>query len=304
MTPRTIRLIGFPSDLGAGRRGVDMGPSALRIAGISGALEALGYRVSDGGDVAVRGQEVQRIRNQRLKYLPEIARASRLLAAQVAQALREGAFPIVLGGDHSLGIGSVAGVSAWCREHGKRLGIVWIDAHADMNTPETTPSGNIHGMPLAVAMGFGSERLTSIEGFSPKVVPEHVALVGVRSVDPGERELIARLPMLVYPMPEIDKRGIHSVIEEVLDRFRRTVDHVHVSFDLDSVDPSLAPGVGTPVSGGLTFREAHLAMEILAESGMVGSLDVAEVNPILDVRNATAQFAVEIVASLLGKRIL
>jgi arginase len=299
-----VRLIGFPSDLGAGRRGVDMGPSALRIAGIAAVLESLGHRVSDDGDVPVRGQEVQRITNPKLKYLPEIVRASRMLAARVANALYDGAFPIVLGGDHSLGIGSVAGVSAYCREQGKRLGVIWIDAHADMNTPETTPSGNIHGMPLAVSMGFGSDRLVTIAGFTPKVAPEHVALVGIRSVDPGERELIATLPMLVYPMPEIDKRGIHTVIAEVLDRFRRTVDHVHVSFDLDSVDPSLAPGVGTPVSGGLTFREAHLAMEILAESGMVGSLDVAEVNPILDVRNATAIFATEIVASLLGKRIL
>jgi len=301
---KQVRLIGFPSDLGAGRRGVDMGPSALRIAGIAAAVEALGHRVSDDGDIPVRGQEVQRIVNPRLKYLPEIVRASRLLAGRVATALHEGAFPIVLGGDHSLGIGSVAGASSYCRDTGKRLGVIWIDAHADMNTPETTPSGNIHGMPLAVAMGFGTQRLVSIAGFGPKVAPEHVALIGVRSVDPGERDLIARLPMLTYPMPEVDKRGIHTVVEEVLDRFRRTVDHVHVSFDLDSVDPSLAPGVGTPVSGGLTFREAHLAMEILAESGMIGSLDVAEVNPILDVRNATALFAVEIVASLLGKRIL
>lgn len=301
---KQIRLIGFPCDLGAGRRGVDMGPSALRIAGIASLLEAVGHSVIDDGDVPVRGQEVQRIANPKLKYLPEIVRASRLLAARVANALHDGAFPIVLGGDHSLGIGSVAGVSAYCRERGKRLGVIWIDAHADMNTPETTPSGNIHGMPLAVSMGYGSQRLTTIAGFSPKVAPEHVALIGIRSVDPGERDLIAHLPMLVYPMPDIDKRGIHTVIEEVLARFRRTVDHVHVSFDLDSVDPSLAPGVGTPVSGGLTFREAHLAMEILAESGMVGSLDVAEVNPILDVRNATASFAAEIVASLLGKRIL
>ncbi|MCX7930300.1 MAG: arginase [Chlorobi bacterium] len=301
---KNVRLIGFPSDLGAGRRGVDMGPSALRIAGIAAMIASLGHRVSDDGDVPVRGQEVQRIINPKLKYLSEIVRASRMLAAHVANALYEGAFPIVLGGDHSLGIGSVAGVSAYCRERGKRVGVIWIDAHADMNTPETTPSGNIHGMPLAVAMGLGNHRLVSIAGFAPKVAPEHVALVGVRSVDPGERELIARLPMLVYPMPDIDKRGIHTVILDVLDHFRRTVDHVHVSFDLDSVDPSLAPGVGTPVSGGLTFREAHLAMEILAESGMVGSLDVAEVNPILDVRNATAVFASEIVASLLGKRIL
>jgi arginase len=301
---KQIRLIGFPSDLGAGRRGVDMGPSALRIAGIAAALETLGHQVIDDGDLPIRGQEVQRIVNPKLKYLPEIVRASRLLAARVATALHSGAFPIVLGGDHSLGIGSVAGASVYCRSVGKRLGVIWIDAHADMNTPETTPSGNIHGMPLAVSMGFGAERLVSIAGFAPKVAPEHVALIGVRSVDQGERELIARLPMLVYPMPEIDKRGIHTVVEEVLDRFRRTVDHVHVSFDLDSVDPSLAPGVGTPVSGGLTFREAHLTMEILADSQMVGSLDVAEVNPILDVRNATAQFAAEIVASLLGKRIL
>lgn len=299
-----MRLIGFPCDLGAGRRGVDMGPSALRIAGIASMLEALGHRVSDDGDIPVRGQEVQRIANPKLKYLPEIVRASRLLAARVANALADGAFPIVLGGDHSLGIGSVAGVSMHCRQQGKRLGLLWIDAHADMNTPETTPSGNIHGMPLAVAMGMGNYRLTNVGGFSPKVAPEHVALIGIRSVDPGERELIARLPMMVYAMPEIDKRGIHTIIEEVLERFRRTVDHVHVSFDLDSVDPSLAPGVGTPVSGGLTFREAHLAMEILADSQMVGSLDVAEVNPILDVRNTTAQFAAEIVASLLGKRIL
>lgn len=303
-TDKTVSLIGFPMDLGAGRRGVDMGPSALRIAEIEKKLEALGYDVVDDGDIQVKTREVQRITDKRLRYLPEIARACEKLGQRVKKSLDDKRFPIILGGDHSMSIGSIAGVAAHCREQGKRLGVLWIDAHADMNTPETSPSGNIHGMPLAVSMGLGSPKLTSLLGDFRKVEPHNVAIIGARSVDQGERDLIRDLSVQVYTMLDIDKEGIFHVIDKVLTYFSANVDYVHVSFDLDSVDPTIAKGVGTPVPGGLSYREAHLIMEMVAERGKMGSLEVAEVNPILDDRNQSAVFATDIICSCMGKRIL
>lgn len=303
-TDKTVSLIGFPMDLGAGRRGVDMGPSALRIAEIEKKLEALGYDVVDDGDIQVKTREVQRITDKRLRYLPEIARACEKLGQRVKKSLDDRRFPIILGGDHSMSIGSIAGVAAHCREQGKRLGVLWIDAHADMNTPETSPSGNIHGMPLAVSMGLGSPKLTSLLGDFRKVEPHNVAIIGARSVDQGERDLIRDLSVQVYTMLDIDKEGIFHVIDKVLTYFSANVDYVHVSFDLDSVDPTIAKGVGTPVPGGLSYREAHLIMEMVAERGKMGSLEVAEVNPILDDHNQSAVFATDIICSCMGKRIL
>ncbi len=301
---KSIRLIGFPMDLGAGRRGVDMGPSALRIAGMVHRIQALGYEVVDEGDIQVQTRELQDFADERLRYLPEISRASQQLADRTLEVLETGDFPLILGGDHSMSIGTLGGVGAYCRKAGKRLGVIWIDAHADMNVPATTPSGNIHGMPLAVSLGHGDEGLCSIGGAFPKVKPENVAVIAARSVDPGERELIKKLALPTYTMFEIDRDGIYKIITLVLDRMRSQVDHIHVSFDLDSVDPSVAKGVGTPVSGGLTFRETHLIMEAIAETGMLGSLEIAEVNPILDDMNNSAQFAVGCVTSCLGKRII
>jgi arginase len=299
-----VHIIGYPSDLGAGRRGVDMGPSALRIAGLTRKLETLGYAVTDEGDIPVHALEIEEEGDARLKFLGEIARASAILASRVEEALGKEHFPLIVGGDHSMSVGSVAGVAAHCRREGKRLGIVWIDAHADMNTPETTPSGNIHGMPLAVALGYGHEKLRAIGGDFVKVEPENTVIIGARDIDSGEAELIKRLNLAAYTMFDIDKRGVFPIIKEVVERLRPRVDHLHVSFDLDSVDPLVAPGVGTPVPGGLSFREAHFIMEYLAETQMVSSLDVTEVNPILDTRNSTAAFAVEVVGSCMGKRIL
>ncbi len=301
---RTVVLIGFPMDLGADRRGVDMGPSALRIAGIAERLRELGYRVSDRGDISIRTQEVQELYDPRLKYLPEIARACRELADSVEAILAEGHFPLLLGGDHSMSIGSIAGVARWCRRHGKRLGVLWIDAHGDLNTPETTPSGNIHGMPLAVALGYGAEELTHLAGSPPMVGVDETVLLGVRALDPGERELITRSGLRVYTMQDIDRRGIYAVAVEAVQYLRHRVEHLHVSFDVDVLDPSVARGVGTPVPGGLSYREAHLLMETIAELGGAQSLDVVEVNPILDDRNTSAIVAAEMVASLMGKRIL
>lgn len=300
----SVALVGFPMDLGSGRRGVDMGPSAVRIAGIADRLRELGYGVIDRGDIAIHTQEVQDIYNPRLKYLPEIARACRLLSEVTFQLLTEGHIPIALGGDHSMSIGSVAGIARWCRNYGRRLGVLWIDAHGDLNTPETTPSGNIHGMPLAVILGYGAPELTMLAGFSPMVELANVVLLGVRSLDPGERELIQATGLRVYTMQDIDRRGMYRVALEALEYLQQRADHLHISFDVDVLDPSIAPGVGTPVPGGLSYREAHLLMETIAEAGAIHSLDVVEVNPVLDNRNRSATVAAEMVASLMGKRIL
>jgi arginase len=299
-----IELIGVPMDLGANRRGVDMGPSALRIAGLQSKLEELGYQVSDQGDITVGNRETIAACNQKLKYADEIVRAAAELERLVHRALQRGHFPLSIGGDHSMALGSIAGVSAHCREKGIIPGIIWIDAHADMNVETTTPSGNIHGMPLAASMGMGNALLTQVGGHAPKVAAEHCALLALRSIDPQERQMIRSLQVTAYTMSDIDRHGIDVVIRTILDTLRKEVDFLHVSFDLDSVDPSVALGVGTPVRGGLTFREAHLVMETIAESGLMGSLDVAEVNPILDNGNRSAEFAAELVASSMGMRIL
>jgi arginase len=301
---KIVNIIGFPMDLGAGRRGVDMGPSALRIAGLKKKLEKLGYKVVDSGDIFVQIMEKQKITNPKLKYLNEILRTSKILAGKVEKVLEKGHFPLCIGGDHSLAIGSIAGISSYCKKNRLKFGVIWIDAHADMNTDETTPSGNIHGMPLSVALGIGYEKLVNINGFSPKVLPENCALIGIRSIDSLEKLNIKNSRPTVYTMTDIDKLGIHRVISRVLKQFREKVDHIHVSFDLDSVDPSVAPGVGTPVAGGLSYRETHLLMESIAECGCISSLEVTEVNPILDFQNKSAVFATDVIASIMGQRIL
>lgn len=299
-----VRLIGFPIDLGTDRRGVDMGPSAMRIADVDLRLQALGYAVTDEGDIPIRNIEIQEEQEQRLKYLPEVAEMSQVLSTRVKEALDSGEFPLIIGGDHSMSIGSLAGIGAHCKENDKTLGVIWIDAHADMNTAETTPSGNIHGMPLAIAMGYGHPSLTSIGGDFRKLDPRNLAVIGLRSIDPGERLLIKELGVAAYTMFDIDKLGMHEVATRILEEMSRSVDHLHISFDVDGVDPETAPGVGTPVPGGLSFRETHLFMEMISKIEAYASLDVAEVNPILDVRNKTAEFAADVVASSMGKRIL
>jgi arginase len=291
-------------DLGAGRRGVDMGPSAIRIAGVSEKLRALGYHMIDAGDIEIRNAEVQEIEDVKLPYLPEIANACTLLASEVESALDHNEFPLVLGGDHSMAIGTIAGIAAHCKRLNKRLGVIWIDAHTDINVPETSPSGNIHGMPAAVALGMGNPALTGIGGYAPKLLPSQLVYIGLRSVDVGERALIHKLKIEAHTMADLDKQGVYQLITKAVDSMREKVDHLHVSFDLDVVDPTIASGVGTPVPGGITYREAHLIMEVIADTGYMASMEVAEVNPILDVRNASAEFAADLIASSMGKRIL
>lgn len=300
---KIIDLIGFPMDLGADRRGVDMGPTAIRIAGMVGELESLGYHVLDIGDIPILSKERQTLVNPRLKYLDEIVRASQLLAHEVNHSLEQGHFPLCIGGDHSMAIGSIAGVSAYCRQNDRTLGVIWIDAHTDMNTEATTPSGNIHGMALAVSLGLGDTALTRIMDFTPKVQPSCCALIGIRNIDPLEKEIVHSLHLSVHTMSDIDRKGAHATIQSALQSLAHT-DHIHVSFDLDSVDPTVAAGVGTPVAGGLTYREIHLIMETIAECGCMASLDIAEINPILDNRNLSARLVTEIVASSMGRRIL
>lgn len=304
MQKNNISIIGFPVDLGAGRRGVDMGPSALRIANLKQRLESLGYTVNDTGDIKIQVAESQKIVNPRLKYLTEILKTSKILANKVEHTLENGNFPMCIGGDHSMALGTIAGISSFCRKKKLRLGVIWIDAHADMNTDRTSPSGNIHGMPLAASLGLGHSDLVKLYGFSPKIEPENCVLIGIRSVDIEERKNIKKLKLPVYTMSDIDKLGIHRIISRVLKQFKERVDHIHVSFDVDSVDPIVAPGVGTPVPGGLNYREAHSLMEAIAECGCMSSLEVAEVNPILDQFNKSAEFAAELVASSMGQRIL
>ncbi len=303
-TKPTVELIGFPMDLGADRRGVDMGPSALRIAGITEKLEALGYAVQDSGDIPVRIQEEQRVKDPHLKYVDEIVRTAEVLAGRVRHSLQAGYFPLCIGGDHSMALGTIAGVADYCRTRDLTMGVIWLDAHADMNTDETSPSGNIHGMPLAASLGTGSEKLTHLRGFAPKVQPQNCALLAARQIDPLEKENIKKVGLPVYTMTDIDRRGVGAVIDQILADLLPDIDHLHVSFDLDCVDPRVVRGVGTPVPGGLTYREAHLVMETIAECGCMASLEVAEVNPILDYKNNSAEFAAEIVASSLGLRIL
>ncbi len=300
----TVHIIGVPMDLGAGRRGVDMGPSAIRIAGIHERLKDLGYKVIDEGDLAIKTQEEQRIKDPHAKYLPEIMRVVSVLARKVEKVVDRGHFPLVLGGDHSIAMGTIGGISAFARKRRKKLGVFWIDAHGDFNTPETSPSGNIHGMPLAISTGLGPRALVNVNGSFRKVEPHNVAIIGLRNLDKGERQNLIKNGVRIFTMEDIDKYGIHRVMKNALQQVAKDVDYLHISFDLDSVDPVYAPGVGTPVKGGLDYREAHLIMEMLAESKKMTSLEMVEVNPIVDNRNQSAEFAVELMQSAFGKKIL
>ncbi len=299
-----VHVLGVPMDLGSGRRGVDMGPSAIRIAGLAERLKELGHKVIDEGDVPIKNMEELKVGDERARYLPEIARASAIVARKVERIMGLGHFPLVLGGDHSIAIGTVSGLAGAARQQGKKLGLLWIDAHGDINTPETTPSGNIHGMPLAALLGFGASELTSIGGPTPTLEPANVALLGIRSLDAGEKKRLKETGVQVHTMSDIDRQGVDRVMKKALGRVTDGSDFVHVSLDLDVVDPSVAPGVGTPVKGGLDYREAHFMMEVLADAGVMTSLELVEVNPILDQRNASAEFAVELVQSAFGKKIL
>jgi arginase len=301
---RRVKIIGVPMDLGANRRGVDMGPSALRIAGLQARLTQLGYTVEDVGNIPVNIPETLRIIDPRAKYLAEVAEVNRILADRVEHVVAEGAIPLVLGGDQSLSIGTIAGVAAYYRQRGEKIGVLWFDAHADMNTPETTPSGNIHGMPFAVSLGIGVPELVDLKGFRPKLDPRHCVLIGVRDIDPLERENVRRSGLTVFTMRELDELGMRTVMERALEIASRGTAGFHVSLDMDVFDPFYAPGVGTPVPGGATYLEGHLAMELIADSHKLLSMEIVEVNPVLDVRNHTAEFAVELILSAFGKRIL
>lgn len=300
----SVALVSVSIDLGAGRRGVDMGPSALRIAGVTSAVADLGYTVREVGTVTAGGFETTSGGGDRLRFLDEITHVAERTRDRVAAGLEDGCLPLVLGGDHSLSIGSVAAVARHHRARGERIGVIWVDAHADMNRPETTPSGNIHGMGLAVLLGHGHENLTALSGSEPALDPANVSVLGARELDPGEKDLIRELGVRVFTMSEIDERGVAACMAEALERANAGTAGWHLSFDLDSLDPREAPGVGTPVEGGLTVREAHLVCEIAARSASLVSLEVVELNPVLDERNRTAETAVWLLASALGRTIL
>jgi len=297
---KQVAIIGAALDLGSGRRGVDMGPSAIRYAGIEERLTGLGYTCVDWGNVETAVLEATAVDDERARYLPEIKAACVHVTRLVELALEQGQLPLVLGGDHSIALGTLGGLA---RARGTTGGVLWIDAHGDLNTPASSPSGNVHGMPLAAALGMAGELFESNGWTIPAVTPDRVALVGVRSLDDGERRRIRDLGVRIYTMSDVDRIGIERAIRESLAHIAGP-GFVHVSLDMDALDPEVAPGVGTPVRGGLSYREAHLALELVAESGLAGSIEVVEVNPILDRENATAQLAVELVASALGKTIL
>jgi arginase len=302
---RRIRVLGVPLDMGASRRGVDMGPSAMRVAGLEARLEELGHQVTDGGNVRVEIAETQASGSQNARYLKQIADTCTRTAEAVLLTLEEGKTPLVLGGDHSLAAGSVSGVAEFYRRQGQKIGLIWIDAHTDINTPDTSPSGNVHGMPLASLLGLGPDMLSNIFGYAPKIAPENTVLVGIRDVDAAERANIRRAGLTsVFTMRDIDERGMRAVMEEALNAAGNGTAGYHVSLDMDWIDPEDAPGVGTPVRGGATYREAHLAMEILADHGRMVSFEIVEVNPVIDEHNRTADLAVELACSAFGKKIL
>jgi arginase len=302
-----VRIIGVPMDLGASRRGVDMGPSALRLAGLADRLTQLGYAVEDCGNVRVPDRTTLgppgESGNGR-DFLPAIARVCEELAALTATTVRSGAVPLVLGGDHSLGAGSVAGVATALGERGQRVGLIWLDAHGDLHTPETSASGNVHGMPVAHLLGFGDARLAHVSSVYPAVLPENVAYVGLRDLDPPERAFIKAAGLAAFTMRDIDERGLRAVMSDAIEVATRGTAGIHVSCDADWVDPAEAPGVGTPVRGGATMREAHLAMEMVSDTGALVGMDLVEINPILDQRNHTAELAVDLLASAFGRGIL
>ena len=297
---KKLSIIGMPMDLGQMRRGVDMGPSAIRYAGINERLNPLFDEIHDLGDIAIGRPEVVVDKESNLRNLDLVAEKNTMLAEKVDESIQSGFFPLVLGGDHSIAIGTLAGVA----KHYKNLGVIWYDAHGDLNTAETSPTGNIHGMPLAASLGLGHPLLTELGGYSPKVKPENVVIIGARALDEGEKELIKEIGIKVYTMHEIDRLGMTKVMEETIAYLKERTDGVHLSLDLDGLDPSDAPGVGTPVMGGISYRESHLAMEMLEESKIITSAEFVEVNPILDEKNKTATCAVALMGSLFGEKLL
>lgn len=301
---RAVRILGVPLGYGASMAGVDMGPAALRVAGLNRRISQLGYKLIDAGDMRLERPQSLPESGDKLKYLSEISAACEQLALDVQDTLSSGELPIILGGDHSIAIGSIAGVASYCRKRSETFGLIWFDAHADMNTPETTPSGNIHGMPLSALLGYGAPELTQIAGFGPKLDPKLCAHVGARDIDRGERELISKLGIRFFTMREIDERGMSACMDEAIAIASRGSRRYAVTFDIDALDPGDAPGSGTLVRGGLTYRESHLALEKIAEAGGMLSLEVVEINTALDVNNRTAELGVELILSALGKTIL
>jgi arginase len=301
---KPVHIIGVPLDLGGGRRGVDMGPSALRIAGLADRISALGRAVQDKGDLTVPIPETQRAGDERKRYIRDIARVCNRLHQTALTSLEAGALPLVLGGDHSLAAGSVAASAAYARARDTQVGLVWVDAHGDMNTPSSTTTGNVHGMPLAALLGSEPLELASLAGFSPKVRPEHTVLVGVRNLDEREKLRVRESGVHVFTMKDIDRAGIAAVAEQAILLAGKGTIGIHVSFDMDACDPAVAPGVGTPVKGGLDYREAHMVMEMLADAGLLIALDIVEVNPTLDIQNNTAVLGAELASSALGMKIL
>jgi arginase len=299
-----VRIIGVPMDLGQSRRGVDMGPSALRVAGLQARLKQLGHQVEDIGNISVKQAEEMPYGEKRAKYMAEIAETCKDLAEIVQKSLEEGFVPLVLGGDHSIAAGAVTGVAAHFRKEKKQIGYIWLDAHGDRNTPESSPSGNVHGMPLAAVMGYGAPELVDLLGFKPKVEPQNIVLVGVRDLDTQERRLVKKSGVRVFTMRDIDERGMREVMADALKYATDDTDGISVSLDMDFVDPSDAPGVGTPVRGGVTYREAHLAMEMIADSDAMAAMEIVEINPVIDEHNRTALLGVELILSGLGQKIL
>jgi arginase len=302
--PQKVRIIGVPMDLGQSRRGVDMGPSALRVAGLQARIKQLGLQVEDVGNIEVKQPEEMPIGEKRAKYLQEIAETCNDLALAVEKSLGEDFLPLVLGGDHSIASGVAAGVSDFYRKQKKEIGYIWLDAHGDMNTPESSPSGNVHGMPLAAIMGYGAPELVDLLGFKPKAEPGNIVIVGARDLDAQERKIVKKSGVHVFTMRDIDERGMREVMSDALKYAMDDTAGVGVSLDMDFVDPSDAPGVGTPVRGGVTYREAHLAMEMIADSEALVSMEIVEINPVIDEHNRTALLGVELVLSALGKKIL
>ncbi|MBL7007973.1 MAG: arginase [Planctomycetes bacterium] len=303
-TTKQIRILGVPMDLGASRRGTDMGPSALRITGVSEDLRRLGFTVEREQDIMVPAMETRSPADLAQRFRREILHVCERLAARTQQILDEGSTPLVYGGDHSIAMGTVAGVAAHFRSRGEDFGLIWFDAHGDMNTPQSSPSGNIHGMPLAHLLGMGDPELAGIGGFSPKIAPERVVLIGLRDIDGGERKIIRDSGVRAFSMREIDQRGIGAVVDEALALVTHGTAGFHLSFDVDGLDPGIAPGVGTPVPGGVGYREAHLLMECVADTGMLSSLEVVELNPVLDERNRSAETMKHLILSAFGLSIL
>ncbi len=301
---RIIHIHGVPMDLGANLRGVDMGPTALRIAGLVPALENLGHQVSDHDELGIRSRVALQVKDTSAKYVDEIALICGRLCGEAERSLAAGACPVFLGGDHSIATGTIAGVARHFSEQNERIGVLWFDAHADMNTPETSPSGNVHGMPLATLLGYGVDALVNVGGSGPKVDPANVFVIGARDIDVHERDIIAKAGIKVFSMKEIDVLGMAEVTRRAIEGASQGTAGIHLSFDIDGLDPEIAPGVGTPVRGGINYREAHLFMELLADTGLLTSMDIVELNPVRDVANRTAELVVHLLQSAFGRRIL